>query len=177
MRALPLEDVSIHAPRVGGDQCEFMRLFRTDVSIHAPRVGGDSPRRIDQTLADMFQSTPPAWGATCLGSGLSGLGCRFNPRPPRGGRRADSLTANTRMEFQSTPPAWGATVRACLSKLTLVFQSTPPAWGATKTRWSSAATTACFNPRPPRGGRPMGPKGPDGQGQFQSTPPAWGATR
>ena len=37
-----LGDISIHAPRVGGD--EVMQL-RTDVahliSIHAPRVGGD----------------------------------------------------------------------------------------------------------------------------------------
>ena len=36
------EDVSIHAPRVGGDTGEIkIRLTAMVVSIHAPRVGGD----------------------------------------------------------------------------------------------------------------------------------------
>ena len=60
-------DISIHAPRVGGD---FARdpdaLLDLIISIHAPRVGGDyealgwEPRNLQ------FQSTPPVWGATLL---------------------------------------------------------------------------------------------------------------
>ena len=34
---------------------------------------------------------------------------RFNPRPPRGGRRRASTKALSVKLFQSTPPAWGAT--------------------------------------------------------------------
>ena len=37
------------------------------VSIHAPRVGGDGGRAAKQLGGFMFQSTPPAWGATAHG--------------------------------------------------------------------------------------------------------------
>ena len=36
-------DVSIHAPRVGGDDFVIMAGRNQKVSIHAPRVGGDIP--------------------------------------------------------------------------------------------------------------------------------------
>ena len=35
------EDISIHAPRVGGDLLIAPGQFRIGISIHAPRVGGD----------------------------------------------------------------------------------------------------------------------------------------
>ena len=86
-RRRPRRQVSIHAPRVGGDRLLRMGIpnglrfnprppcggrlvgvkseFRRDaVSIHAPRVGGDG-----------------CPGAISISSG------RFNPRPPCGGRR------------------------------------------------------------------------------------------
>jgi len=57
---------------------------------------------------------------------------RFNPRPPRGGRRIHFVIYRLNRLFQSTPPAWGATPLAHDSALYLMlFQSTPPAWGAT----------------------------------------------
>ena len=34
------------------------------------------------------------------------------------------------------------------------FQSTPPAWGATQADRAQGFKGYCFNPRPPRGGRP-----------------------
>ena len=34
------------------------------VSIHAPRVGGDAGKKAFEYGEKMFQSTPPAWGAT-----------------------------------------------------------------------------------------------------------------
>ena len=58
----------------------------------------------------------------------------------------------------------------------LEFQSTPPARGATSRGYVVAFAGQNFNPRPPRGGRPVNfPTNGCGQ-VFQSTPPARGAT-
>ena len=36
--------ISIHAPREGGDVCDFANSLKVSaISIHAPREGGDSP--------------------------------------------------------------------------------------------------------------------------------------
>ena len=149
---------------------------RTTISIHAPREGGDR----------------------CLRGRVR---CRhhFNPRPPRGGRRAAPKRPNNRPEFQSTPPARGATLfrfHFCFSYDK--FQSTPPARGATpKYRIIPTNTPISihapreggdtmikytayilhhFNPRPPRGGRLHLWITSLRMPLFQSTPPARGAT-
>ncbi len=57
-------DVSIHAPRTGGDYDSRQRRQGRNVSIHAPRTGGD--------LSTLFVTTRRI---------------SFNPRPPHGGRR------------------------------------------------------------------------------------------
>ena len=65
-----LMDISIHAPREGGDN-KFGKLSRVIViSIHAPREGGDSTIWLDTDRAK-----------------------HFNPRPPRGGRLITSIKA------------------------------------------------------------------------------------
>jgi len=79
----------------------------------------------------------------------------FNPRAPRGARRAaTSLSSSTR-----------------------VFQSTRPARGATRTiHW--IFSTIGFNPRAPRGARLTAqPTQTSGSPGFQSTRPARGATK
>ncbi len=104
-----VNDVSIHAPRVGGDAVWVPQRSIDAVSIHAPRVGGDdistAPLRRDlcfnprpprggrhcprkyRLIRQWFQSTPPAWGATRAIFSRTSCGSSFNPRPPRGGRR------------------------------------------------------------------------------------------
>ena len=79
------------------------------ISIHAPREGGDVWIVSDIYLIQIFQSTPPARGATTPQERTkfihsisihapreggdtdqmvrSGSILNFNPRPPRGGRR------------------------------------------------------------------------------------------
>ena len=103
--------ISIHAPREGGDASRLAELRGLLISIHAPREGGDVVVAVlDAALGDfnprpprggrlngmpvgsawfLFQSTPPARGATGISAG------RFSPMP-----------------FQSTPPARGATTDA-----------------------------------------------------------------
>ena len=57
-------DISIHAPREGGDYVHPHCVNTIKISIHAPREGGDIlPNNFPKVL-DGFQSTPPARGAT-----------------------------------------------------------------------------------------------------------------
>ena len=58
----------------------------------------------------VFQSTPPARGATRIPNIEPTLQHNFNPRPPRGGRQRMQICLNNyKLRFQSTPPARGAT--------------------------------------------------------------------
>ena len=60
----PFTIVSIHAPRMGSD-AEAARTDQShDVSIHAPRMGSDALLPLQFGVHILFQSTPPAWGAT-----------------------------------------------------------------------------------------------------------------
>ena len=79
----------------------------------------------------MFQSAPPARGATDLDLPhvfLYGVSIRA---PRTGGDSVPSLASELMTVFQSAPPARGATV---------VHMTAHPAWHG-------------FNPRPPHGGR------------------------
>ena len=106
---IPETDISIHAPREGGDS-----IAATPVSAHEnfnprPPRGGRLSSDIVKIPASGFQSTPPARGATSyrytnqLDNPISIHAPReggdreskdnnsipkdFNPRPPRGGRQ------------------------------------------------------------------------------------------
>ena len=58
-------DISIHAPRVGGDPvkpddfCSYGQHFNP-----RPPCGGRHNDRQDLAAGIIFQSTPPVWGAT-----------------------------------------------------------------------------------------------------------------
>ena len=57
--------ISIHASREGGDFTMYLLLILQAISIHAPREGGDHHRHQHQHRDNqLFQSTPPARGAT-----------------------------------------------------------------------------------------------------------------
>ena len=189
--------ISIHAPREGGDRCRRGLSPAGTISIHAPREGGDllvscSPhgscdfnprpprggrRRITQEAgrpklfqstppargatsslskgylpATGFQSTPPARGATSVDAILPIYYQYFNPRPPRGGRLEPVQIGVVRLEFQSTPPARGATKDSADQVMAYAFQSTPPARGATMTRGASMTPTNISIHAPREGG-------------------------
>ena len=58
-------NISIHAPREGGDHEDKDTLRAAwKISIHAPREGGDNDADTTDELTVVFQSTPPARGAT-----------------------------------------------------------------------------------------------------------------
>ena len=170
-------DISIHAPRAGGDLANDggHRLI-SRISIHAPRAGGD-PTRMVSVLRSM----------------------NFNPRPPCGGRPVCSLPRRLRQPFQSTPPVRGATgvqhtadskraisihapraggdgLRRTMQTPGKRFQSTPPVRGATF-RYPGLLPPLGISIHAPRAGGDfpsltmltMSRK-------FQSTPPVRGAT-
>ena len=175
-RKAPFQLISIHAPREGGDSPERIRLMifwhfnprpprggRQRISalpyMHSyfnprpPRGGRRAAAPSYTANAQVFQSTPPARGATMMRNGLfhkAGISIHapreggdccgslsrsrchyFNPRPPRGGRPNTASALACHWIFQSTPPARGATCIYAIRELLTLFQSTPPARGAT----------------------------------------------
>ena len=79
-----------------------------DISIHAPREGGDVGLTRDQIKPALFQSTPPARGATALvGADQIGVLGDFNPRPPRGGRPDDLVNGEKLLTISIHAPREG----------------------------------------------------------------------
>ena len=59
--------ISTHAPRVGGDLERQPQPFsKLQISTHAPRVGGDKIFFVYFKSGEIFQPTPPVWGATAF---------------------------------------------------------------------------------------------------------------
>ena len=135
----------------------FLRLGRlliNVVSIHAPHEGDDTMRR----------------GLMC--------GCTsFNPRPPRGGRPSFNDSTNAYNLFQSTPPTRGTTAEQTNKIASAQVSIHAPHEGDDTRTLSSRVYSACFNPRPPRGGRQVPRILPMLCYMFQSTPPTRGTTR
>ena len=102
------------------------------ISIHAPRVGGDYTTILQMKVDEIFQSTPPVWGATT-------------------GRKAGKEVSYISIH---APRVGGDGFRSTRQKIGWVFQSTPPVWGATPLPTALGLDVPNFNPRPPCGGRP-----------------------
>ena len=147
--------ISIHAPREGGDEVISGDILgRAIISIHAPREGGDGSFILVVACSSLFQSTPPARGATfACNAGLQLLH-DFNPRPPRGGRHKNKFIRVNIFLFQSTPPARGATYTAPSRRSgRRYFNPRPPRGGRPRKMYVICGILPYFNPRPPRGGR------------------------
>ena len=153
------DEVSIRAPRAGGDLSMPALPSVFGVSIRAPRAGGD-----------MLSSRVSASTRRC-----------FNPRPPCGGRRREIHdTTTTRRRVSIRAPRAGGDTRTSkgTARRRLLFQSAPPVRGATRRIRGAFDRSRCFNPRPPCGGRHGTIVAKDADGNvFQSAPPVRGATR
>ena len=75
---------SIHAPREGGDRAESYLSCPSAISIHAPREGGDINEATTVYTDSVFQSTPPARGATVKVVPIPAL-CVISIHAPREG--------------------------------------------------------------------------------------------
>ncbi len=97
--------------------------------------------------------------------------------PLAGRDRITASPASAAGEFQSTRPSRGATrFRPSRAKRKRGFQSTRPSRGATLSPVSPLACSSGFNPRAPRGARPVPLCGTARVYLFQSTRPSRGAT-
>ena len=173
-----VEDISIHAPRVGSDRAALRLVPRLLVfQSTLPVWGATSSQSQNTNSTGGFQSTLPVWGAT---SGIvrADLQGRISIHAPRVGsdillvglwetdgisihapRVGSDVAAPVLLvhidQFQSTLPVWGATFPSSSIEKPLIFQSTLPVWGATY-RWSRPASSIYhFNPRSPCGERPV----------------------
>ena len=130
---------------------------------------------VQQLAAELFQSTPPARGATGAARPAKPQLLYFNPRPPRGGRPRRAYRQCTPPRFQSTPPARGATAarrreagRAVISihapreggdmspssiMYNMLISIHAPREGGDPLLLGAFDSYRHFNPRPPRGGR------------------------
>ena len=169
------------------------------ISIHAPRVGSDAGARSCDGSGANFNPRSPR-GERRQSTARRARKSYFNPRSPRGERLRNSRDARDRHRFQSTLPAWGATSGALLRGAPRTISIHAPRVGSDLDHLvkrpclcisihaprvgsdQSEQRTACralanFNPRSPRGERPLSMRRVRTISQFQSTLPAWGATR
>ncbi len=179
----------------------YLVPFKQKISTHAPRTGGDGLTATALTMAEIFQPTPPAQGATRPPPRVENVLNHFNPRPPHRGRRIDCHSADNGGDISTHAPRTGGDKtsppgRKCFEP----FQPTPPAQGATSMGGALLNAVKDFNPRPPRRGRQeqkqiylstilisthapraggdvAGCKLEMSKKRFQPTPPAQGATR
>ena len=128
---------------------------RCHISIHAPREGGDLDMQVRMLRRGIFQSTPPARGATVTIS-TDGITLNdFNPRPPRGGRLLYSSGDPDLWLISIHAPREGGDPDLYVQRPDGGhFNPRPPRGGR---RYNSTRTEKYphFNPRPPRGGRPI----------------------
>ena len=172
------QEISIHAPREGGDNVQYLglqhlQLFQStppargathlppkrkpDLQFQStPPARGATCRWTAGICSDIFQSTPPARGATRRVCASAAEKSNFNPRPPRGGRRSYLRPAAVCLHISiHAPREGGDRTRSREQRRGAKFQSTPPARGATSNAFCHSSDCSHFNPRPPRGGRPL----------------------
>ncbi len=104
-----MENISIHAARVGCDGRHAFMQNGVTISIHAARVGCDLSMLLLPQLNRRFQSTQPEWAATADYIKEQFFGKDFNPRSPSGLRPNVELINGGTLVFQSTQPEWAAT--------------------------------------------------------------------
>ena len=193
--------ISIHAPREGGDrEIAALRLRLVLISIHAPREGGDlgsvsglnrpnnfnprpprggRPRKyLLGSVSGLFQSTPPARGATS-GISMRPESDRFQSTPPARGATSVGLSSSKSSGISIHAPREGGDLRdRRTSRPNRDFNPRPPRGGRPAPWRMCRAAPADFNPRPPRGGRPAS-RMPirDSQSNFNPRPPRGGRQR
>ncbi len=110
---------------------------------------------ITAMFSNRFQSTLPARGATRSQIHAQQKTFYFNPRSPRGERPRPDLTDNCIRQFQSTLPARGATkLIADLQEISQISIHAPREGSDIVSGFDQKANSN-FNPRSPRGERPI----------------------
>ena len=148
-----ITQVSIHAPREGRDDVDGKDHQILRVSIHAPREGRDYRFPILNSCTGRFNPRAPR-GARPSSSPLTPAMLCFNPRAPRGARRA-VVSARTVARVSIHAPREGRDVQKRPG-----YRFTPVSIHAPREgrdfRYSVPPSgLRRFNPRAPRGARPL----------------------
>jgi len=126
-----LSCISIHAPHAGSDLQAINGAAYRHISIHDPHAGSDHgghlPLKADRD---------------------------FNPRSPRGERRAGRQKKSGKNAFQSTLPTRGATSVHTNDFVFRYISIHAPHAGSDLIPITYPTTIGDFNPRSPRGERP-----------------------
>ena len=122
------------------------------ISIHTPRVGRDRACGHSRSCARDFNPRAPR-GARRASADQTRAAGNFNPRAPRGARRIPACGKKHRSIFQSTRPAWGATARAIVPDRSVSISIHAPRVGRDITASATRSCARNFNPRAPRGAR------------------------
>ena len=172
------EFISIHAPHEGRDVLQILRAAHEKISIHAPHAGRDQEFLQDAIVEDLFQSTRPARGATSADISKQLSRIFQSTRPARGATGLTAVCWNCSTIFQSTRPARGATSagvrhaqhraisihapregRDCeLRNIKYRMQDISihaPREGRDVYDYGNTEGSLYFNPRAPRGARPL----------------------
>ena len=96
-------------PRGGRQQAQDKDFPRLVISIHAPREGGDYAVADVRPLAQHFNPRPPRGGRLCWCIKEVTQWRLFQSTPPARGATATVKGVKAAHGFQSTPPARGAT--------------------------------------------------------------------
>ena len=122
----------------------------------------------------VFQSTPPARGATWVLSLFARKGIFQSTPPARGATGLGGILRFVHRISIHAPREGGDAVPPSVVNGVLVFQSTPPARGATPEVLVRSMREADFNPRPPRGGRLLASVAILRRADFNPRPPRGG---
>jgi len=175
-QALYQMGVSIHAPRMEGDNRGMNESYSERVSIHAPRMEGDLQGQAFLARAFSFNPRPPDGGRLYTESFQRSGKNRFNPRPPDGGRHQHYKRGKALVSFNPRPPD-GGRPDFRLGLLDGIVSIHAPRMEGDTGHKTTCAGLPRFNPRPPDGGRPTFPSNLGSPSTFQSTPPGWRATQ
>ena len=146
-------------PPRGGRQVRNLRDQGVlSISIHALREEGDPfSRKSRPPPSNDFYPRPPRGGRHCRVACAYGVNGDFYPRPPRGGRPSITRRASAICGFLSTPSARRATeFKAPITPPTKISIHALREEGDRAGRRHGQGLRN-FYPRPPRGGRRLGP--------------------
>ena len=122
-----------------------------DISIHAPRAGGDRKRGFDVFAGYKFQSTLPVRGAMPYIIICQRKKAFQSTLPVRGATSGYPLAHDCALAFQSTLPVRGATLVTQYRLKQKLFQSTPPVRGATNQLLNNVSCSSFQSTPPVRG--------------------------
>ena len=145
--------ISIHAPREGGDTAILPQQYSTYNFNPRPPRGGRLTGSCPRNFSVIFQSTPPARGATAVQVSHYGDGMISIHAPREGGDVDWRKIPDIPGDFNPRPPR-GGRLRWVYARIrTLMISIHAPREGGDYADCGISDGGRYFNPRPPRGGR------------------------